>query len=425
MSIVTVNQVYSPPELPQYLKDVYDLKAIVGIPTDDELVGIHSVIQMASKATENAIALSSWTRRPATTRSSLRALILRANGPSTRVSVIVARYRRAYLDVVLPEHTTYTPPTLPAHINVHLEPITGIPSGEEVVKVQEAIRLYQQFSNVPSMFNPYVNVELSQHLFDIQMARYTQHARQKNTMQCESPSSNTAKPATNLDEVSSLTTNNAGTGADSTQSLESVQKIQGSIIQYAIEKSNQLSEEANKLMERANILIERSNELMERSSSRPAEQPCPDSAKFSEIFERMNGHLEHSNNLAGGLAKPIETMGDTLQTINRVLVRIQHAIVRSHKDNTTSAFDCLVNERGEVPALSPVTDRSSFTHASKDLPISVKSIDPIISGVNREFRIENQWLGKYLRFYGIAEEVFEDDIGTRLKEGQDHIARAS
>ncbi|CAE6389691.1 unnamed protein product [Rhizoctonia solani] len=368
MSIVTVNQVYSPPELPQYLKDVYDLKAIVGIPTDDELVGIHSVIQMASKATE------------------IRGLgdpLLLVRLSEHLFCAQMARYRRAYLDVVLPEHTTYTPPTLPAHINVHLEPITGIPSGEEVVKVQEAIRLYQQFSNVPSMFNPYVNVELSQHLFDIQMgsyvqeytfrlssfnlydatphlARYTQHARQKNTMQCESPSSNTAKPATNLDEVSSLTTNNAGTGADSTQSLESVQKIQGSIIQYAIEKSNQLSEEANKLMERANILIERSNELMERSSSRPAEQPCPDSAKFSEIFERMNGHLEHSNNLAGGLAKPIETMGDTLQTINRVLVRIQHAIVRSHKDNTTSAFDCLVNERGEVPALSPVTDRVGF-----------------------------------------------------------------
>ncbi|GAB1524439.1 hypothetical protein RhiTH_007593 [Rhizoctonia solani] len=381
MSIVTVNQVYSPPELPQYLKDVYDLKAIVGIPTDDELVGIHSVIQMARKATE------------------IRGLgdpLLLVRLSEHLFCAQMGEGLLAYLDVVLPEHTTYTPPTLPAHINVHLEPITGIPSGEEVVKVQEAIRLYQQFSNVPSMFNPYVNVELSQHLFDIQMDSYTQHARQKNTMQCESPSSNTAKSATNLDEVSSLTTNNAGTGADSTQSLESVQKIQGSIIQYAIEKSNQLSEEANKLMERANILIERSNELMERSSSRPAEQPCPDSAKFSEIFERMNGHLEHSNNLAGGLAKPIETMGDTLQTINRVLVRIQHAIVRS-----------------------------SFTHASKDLPISVKSIDPIISGVNREFRIEYQWLGRYLRFYGIAEDVFEDDIGTRLKEGQDHIARAS
>ncbi|ELU36408.1 hypothetical protein AG1IA_09562 [Rhizoctonia solani AG-1 IA] len=332
MSIVTVNQVYSPPELPQYLKDVYDLKAIVGIPTDDELVGIHSVIQMASKATE----------------------------------------------------------------------IRGLGDPLLLVRLSEHLFCAQM---VPSMFNPYINVELSQHLFDIQMARYTQHARQKNTMQCESPSSNTAKPATNLDEVSSLTTNNAGTGADSTQSLESVQKIQGSIIQYAIEKSNQLSEEANKLMERANILIERSNELMERSSSRPAEQPSQDSAKFSEIFERMNGHLEHSNNLAGRLAKPIETMGDSLQTINRVLVRIQHAIVRVSQTH------------------APV--QSSFAYASKDLPISVKSIDPIISGVNREFRIENQWLGKYLRFYGIAEEVFEDDIGTRLKEGQDHIARVS
>ncbi|KAF8712217.1 hypothetical protein RHS03_01226, partial [Rhizoctonia solani] len=410
MNIMTVNQVYSPPELPQYLKDVYDLKAIVGIPTDEELVGIHSVIQMARKAAE------------------IRGLgdpllLVRISEHLFCAQMGEARYRSAYLDVVLPENATYTPPALPAHINVHLEPINGIPSGEEVVKVQEAIRLYQQFANVPSMFNPYVNVDLSQHLFDIQMARYTQHAREKNIMQCETPSSNTVKPATNSDEVSSLTTNNAGSGADSTQSLESVQTIQGSIIRDAVEKSNQLSEEANKLMERANILIERSNELMERSSSRPTEQASQDSAKFSEIFERMNGHLEHSNNLAGRLAKPIETMGNTLQTINRVLVRIQHAIVRSHKGNTTSAFDCLINERGEVPALSLITDRSSIADASKGLPISVRSIDPVISGVNQEFRIGNAWLGKYLRFYGIAGDLFEDDIGVRLKEGQEDVAR--
>ncbi|KAG8739460.1 hypothetical protein FRC11_000707 [Ceratobasidium sp. 423] len=45
-------QVCTPPELPAYLKNVYDLKPIIGIPNDDEVIGIHTVMQVARKALE-------------------------------------------------------------------------------------------------------------------------------------------------------------------------------------------------------------------------------------------------------------------------------------------------------------------------------------------------------------------------------------
>ena len=45
--------VYLPPELPPYLKSVYDLKSIVGTPSDDEVIGIHAVIRMAQKAVDS------------------------------------------------------------------------------------------------------------------------------------------------------------------------------------------------------------------------------------------------------------------------------------------------------------------------------------------------------------------------------------
>lgn len=41
---------YEPPKLPEYLKTVYDLKPIVGVPSDEEVKGIHTVIRAAYNA---------------------------------------------------------------------------------------------------------------------------------------------------------------------------------------------------------------------------------------------------------------------------------------------------------------------------------------------------------------------------------------
>ncbi|CAE6400683.1 unnamed protein product [Rhizoctonia solani] len=65
----------------------------------------------------------------------------------------IAKYRNRYLSVVFPETTAYTPPALPAHVTVQLEPVTGAPSEEEVIKVQSAIRSYDQFSNGKVQYN--------------------------------------------------------------------------------------------------------------------------------------------------------------------------------------------------------------------------------------------------------------------------------
>ncbi|KAG8730791.1 hypothetical protein FRC11_005799, partial [Ceratobasidium sp. 423] len=43
-------QVCRPPDLPAYLKNVYDLKPIVGVPSDEEVIGIHAVMQAANRA---------------------------------------------------------------------------------------------------------------------------------------------------------------------------------------------------------------------------------------------------------------------------------------------------------------------------------------------------------------------------------------
>ncbi|KDN46430.1 hypothetical protein RSAG8_04374, partial [Rhizoctonia solani AG-8 WAC10335] len=106
----------------------------------------------------------------------------------------MARYRSKYSLITFPsvsvslflpvitdplwsgQDATYTPPVLPTHISVNLEPISGAPTDDEIIKVQEAFQNYQELRRSPSMFDVHVNMELSQHLFDIQTARYMRGA---------------------------------------------------------------------------------------------------------------------------------------------------------------------------------------------------------------------------------------------------------
>ena len=52
MSNYPADQVLSPPDLPPYLESVYKLEPIVGVPTDDQVIGIHNVIRVANKVVE-------------------------------------------------------------------------------------------------------------------------------------------------------------------------------------------------------------------------------------------------------------------------------------------------------------------------------------------------------------------------------------
>ncbi|EUC55110.1 hypothetical protein RSOL_091400, partial [Rhizoctonia solani AG-3 Rhs1AP] len=124
-------QVCSPPELTTYLKNVYDLKPIIGLPSDSEVVGIHDVMHAAKKASDDG-------------------------------------YRNKYF-ITLPSDTIYTPPNLPVHVSAKLQPVSGVPTDDEIMGVQDAVQTYQEMRRFPSMFDPHINMELSQHLFDLQM----------------------------------------------------------------------------------------------------------------------------------------------------------------------------------------------------------------------------------------------------------------
>ncbi|CAE7200264.1 unnamed protein product [Rhizoctonia solani] len=406
------DQVLSPPELPPYLNSVKELKPIIGTPNNDQLIAILSIIRAAQKVAEIP-------------GMGDPVLVFRLS--EHLFDAQMARYRSKYLATTFPENTTYTPPALPAHVPVQLERVVGTPSEEEVMRVQDAVRLYHQFSKIPSMFDSHTNMELTQYLFDVQMARHMQRARQTHVPKPISRANVTRTVEQAADPIKDLdasATNNPGTGA---RVAELAQSTLDARLSDSIERSNRLAERANELTERANLLIERSNVIAERSnqlvekSSQPAEQSNKHTDRFNQLFERLNRHLEGSAQLAKESTKPVEKLGEVLVNINKVLVRIQHAIIRNHKGNTLRALDCLVNEKGETPAMSDMTDNVTFADFFTG-PEHLLSV--VVDGTFQEASIYDSFLGQFLRFYGLGDALFESASSTELSSGNEENARS-
>ncbi|CAE6403429.1 unnamed protein product [Rhizoctonia solani] len=447
-------QVCYPPELPTYLKNVCDLKPVVGVPSDAEVMGIHSVMHAANRV--------SGVPGMHDTGFFMRLA-------DHLFGVQMAKYRNRYSLITFPSDATYTPPALPSHVTVTLEPVSGAPSDEQIVRVQEAVRAYQHFNSVPLMFDPLVNMNLSQHLFDIQMARYMRAASEVlppapvTMARRESTTRVTTRAPDTVDEQI-VSTNNAGTGARAAEMQQISQLAPGIDVRELMEKSNQLTERFNQIMERSNELMERYTEPTDQSNSptlterfnqvlerftrilepmhKPAEsdllaerfnqlldrfnqlteQSNLPAQKANELSERANQVAERANQIAEQAQKPVERLGDVLKNVNKVLVGIQHAVIRNNKGNTTSAVDCLVNEKGETPGISRSTGFGDFKYFAEYDGINENRLRVTIGGVSATLYIPNSRLGEFLHFYDVGQDLYEGETHT-LREGMKEIGR--
>ncbi|CAE6477289.1 unnamed protein product [Rhizoctonia solani] len=405
MSGYPADQVLSPPDLPPYFGSVYKLSTIVGVPSDEQVIEIHTTIRVANRVVDRY-------GRFCAACSTLVAFVQRSDG-----------YRSKYPCSMFPTCTTYTPPALPVHILVKLEPISGQPSQEDIIKVQNAIRAYEKLIDIPSLFDPQVSAGLSEHLFDIQMARYIERCNPagpvpQSTVSAEPTSSDRLVEPVN--EETRRATNNAGRATDVVDTRQTAQPIPDPIFCEAIEQSNQLAGRSNQLIERSNQIAEQLTRVVEQSNQ-PNEQSSKLTEKVTELLERMNQHLEQSNHLAEESTKPVEKLGDVLKNVNKVLVGIQHAIVRNNRNNSSRTVDCLINEKGNTDVTGTELTFSSISKAHSGqhdyhLPVVVDSL-------SRDCYIPDYWLGDFLRFFGIGHEFRESDESANLEEGCAEDAR--
>ncbi|KAL5632024.1 hypothetical protein ACGC1H_000149 [Rhizoctonia solani] len=322
------------------------------------------------------------------------------------------------------------------------------------------------------MFDPRVNMDLSQHLFDLQMARYTQMANESSSPTAAQPQetmvpTSLAQVAGRMVEVEDTlsATNNAGTGATTAIPPQASQSAPSIDIRELLERSNQLAARFNQLLERSNELAARPvqpteqpnsptegfNQALERISQliehacRPAERSNQLAERFNQLFDRFNQLAEQSNQSAQGANKlleqiipssaadyrhaaqtnkPAERLGDILRNINGVLVGIQHAIVRNNRGNSVRALDCLVNDRGETLAANPKIFGRTFAWFNDNLPgpPDVHRLPVVINGATQFTLIPDLWLGLHLRFYGLGDELRQKGHSD-LERGKEKEAR--
>ncbi|CAE6501141.1 unnamed protein product [Rhizoctonia solani] len=145
---------------------VHDLKRIVGKPKDDDVKAIHAVIRAM-----NVVAHLPTFYNPDLSMQLSQHLF----------SAQMAEYQVEYSTSLLPGNkSVYTPPTLPSHIPGTLNKVVGTPSKEDIKSAQNAVRTADGLAIYFHLFDADLNTKLSQHLFNLQFARYMHDSAQGN-----------------------------------------------------------------------------------------------------------------------------------------------------------------------------------------------------------------------------------------------------
>ncbi|KEP45471.1 hypothetical protein V565_270130 [Rhizoctonia solani 123E] len=269
---------------------------------------------------------------------------------------------------VLPNEAVYDPPNLPSYVPVELKSVTGPPSNKESSSVHTALRILESFANVPSIFDPDAHAELSQHLFDIQLARHVQRSvmkQFKSTPPTSKPSaSHEAKDASDCP------------GRHETPETPSLETT-GSTKPHP-------------------LVVEEPN---------PPEE-VPSRSKSGEI-----GDLSRTNEL-------IVELKESLKIMTRILVGSQNSLARGFNSSTRrSAYShpvydlgahSLINDHGEVPE-----EHNLPTFQSGPYIVSFPFAD-----------LNENTLAQYLRFYDIGEELIEEGEEVTVKPGMVEEAMA-
>ncbi|KEP50553.1 putative laminin domain protein [Rhizoctonia solani 123E] len=280
-------------------------------------------------------------------------------------------HQQKYPTSVLPNDVVYDPPTLPAYIPVELKSVTGPPSNEEVASVHTALRISESFANVPSMFDPDAHAQLSQHLFDIQLARHVQRSMVKQPAPANSAPNNQTVSAECPGEMDAN---------DSSRNYISSSSTPGQAVQSTETRLPPLEQQS--------------------SSREPTSHQNP--SETNEQHRATNIMIE---------------IRDALKNVTQILVGTQNSLARGFNSSTPrTAYGytdkshnlgahSLINAHGEVPE---TYNLPTFALTSQELHGRVAfSVDNLTENM----------LARYLRFYSIGEEMIDEGEELTIKSG--------
>ncbi|CAE6486729.1 unnamed protein product [Rhizoctonia solani] len=335
---------YTPPKLPTHLASTYVLKPIVGHPSDEQIKAIHASIRAVS-----AEAQIPHLHDPELSLQLSQHLF----------NVQMAIYRKSYPLNLFPADNVYTPPSLPAHIPAKLEPVVGVPSNEQLKAAQNAIRTSESLGISP-LFDPDLNMQLSQHLFNLQFARYLQDS---------SLGRFTSKPegVSVIEPVQTHSSHHQNTTDSQTENLRGT-----------LSQSDPISHTENN----------------PTHPSALGEEAKPESCTCSgniQLAEAVNGITELMRESKG-----------ILENMNRVLIAIQR-----------NQFMVGAHETHNLGYANPVNDQG-VTAVEYGLPRLRFSF---YRNTCSNYTLKPNELAGYLRFFGIGSHLTEGDESLQIKNG--------
>ncbi|CAE6472642.1 unnamed protein product, partial [Rhizoctonia solani] len=269
----------------------------------------------------------------------------------------MAVYRSNY-STILPTDNTYTPPSLPAHISTELDPIVGAPSDKQLKTVQHAVRVAESLVTSP-LFDPDLNMQLSQHSFNLHFARYIHDSTHGQY------ASKTKKPVSQ--HVPQTPETHLSTPYD-----------------HHSDASN------------PNEPAQCGFDEVGQSQSCAAESAKVEYPTASEITHQIIDMKTTLNESKG-----------VLENMNRVLIAIQrNQVVVGEWTNHNFAHINPVNERGVTAAECGLPQLRFTYHKGKYW----NHLEPPV-------------LARYLKFFGIGGDLLKEGESPQLKDGQEQQAR--
>ncbi|KEP48584.1 hypothetical protein V565_120820 [Rhizoctonia solani 123E] len=366
---------YTPPTLPAHLATIYDLKPITGQPTNEQVITIHAAMRAV-----NAEAQIPHLCNPELSLQLSQHLF----------SVQMAIYRNAYPLSILPRDNTYAPPSLPTHIPITLETVTGSPSNEQLKTAQDAMRIVESRGYGP-LFDPDLNMHLSQHLFNLQLARYIQDSTLGQFTSRPNASRHIPLNNPGSDEGSdagSMAGSNAGSGgsSDAGSMAGSLEMLRPDTIDTRPEAHITQPELTRSAVPVPNIT--------QPLGPEPTMDSHHTSSEISQLGQSMNIIKELMSESKG-----------VLENINRVLIATQRNQTVVGDYSTNIYVHCNpVNDRGVTAVESGLPQLRYFYY-------------------NRNYYINGYLnpaqLAGYLRFFDIGVDLIEgtDNDVPRLKDG--------
>ncbi|KAG8731495.1 hypothetical protein FRC11_003985 [Ceratobasidium sp. 423] len=270
----------------------------------------------------------------------------------------MAVYRNEYPLNVFSGENTYTPPSVPSHIPISLEPVVGAPSDDELESAHGAVRTLENLANSP-YFDSAFSAKLSQHVFNIQFARYIQDSNQGSfTQGLTNP-----PPQTNDNEPPVVTSTHMS-GISNRRDADPIE-------------------------------LDSSTPLASQAVSPAPSYVTPEStsvAQSNDKLDQINEAQQETNRLLG-------KNEEVLRVIERTLFSTYfHAHRTAHSSYRT------LNEKGELAWMHKLPYVSASWNGVKP------SLDETISEQN---------LAAYLRFYNIAADLVEDETWNLKPDKKD------